>query len=98
MNDSTAQVVAPAARIAISLDRQEQAMSEKARLLYASANGDRWFLVRPEAGRALVRHCANPPSGGSVEELDVSEFLTRGPLGPEHQELLRLIGTLAEHR
>ena len=71
-------------------------MSEKARLLYASANGDRWFLVRPEAGRALIRHCANQPSGGKVEELDVGEFLIRGPRGPEHQELLRLIGTLAD--
>ena len=71
-------------------------MSEKARLLYASTNGDHWYLVRSEAGRALIRHRANLPSGGNVEELDVGEFLTRGPLGPEHQELLRLIGTLAE--
>jgi hypothetical protein len=81
-----------------SIDRQEKAMSEKARLLYASANGDRWFLVRSEAGRALIRHSANQPSGGNVEELDVGEFLIRGPRGPEHQELLRLIGSLAETR
>ena len=73
-------------------------MSEKARLLYASPNGDRWFLVRPAAGGAVVRHHANQPSGGNIEELDVGAFLTRGPLGPEHQELLRLIGTLTETR
>ena len=73
-------------------------MSDKARLLYTSANGDRWFLFRSEAGHAQIRHYANQPSGGNVTELEVGEFLTRGPQGPEHQELLRLIGTLVENR
>ena len=73
-------------------------MSEKTRLLYTSTNGDRWFLVRSETGHALIRHYANQPSGGNVQELEVGEFLTRDPNGPEHQELLRLIGTLAGNR
>lgn len=73
-------------------------MSESTRLIYASTNGDRWFLVRSETGHALIRHCANRPSGGNVRELEVGEFLTQDPHGAEHQELLRLIGTLAGDR
>ena len=65
------------------------------REFYASSNGDRWFLVRDEAGQAFVRHQANEPSGGQSTRVDIGPFLTRGPPGPEHEELLRLIGTLA---
>jgi hypothetical protein len=75
-----------------------EGVSEKRRLLYTSTNGDRWFLIRSETGRTLIRHYANQQSGGNVKEFEVGEFLTRGPHGPEHQELLRLIGTLARDR
>jgi hypothetical protein len=66
----------------------------KARKLYESQNGDRWYLIRT-AGEVLVRHEANAASGGHVEHLSLGAFLSRGQ-GPEHQELTRLIGTLLD--
>jgi hypothetical protein len=67
------------------------------RTLYLSSNGDRWLLAREtESGRVFVRHQPNLPSGGRVTDLDVGAFLAAGPPGPQHQELLRLIGTLVE--
>jgi hypothetical protein len=33
-----------------------------------------------------------------VTEIEVGDFLTTGGRGPEHDELLRLIGSLAEGR
>ena len=68
-----------------------------ARELYRSDNGDRWLLVRDD-GRVFVRHEANLASGGNVTESEIGDFLRRGGLGPEKQELLRLIGTLVEDR
>ncbi|MCW2241475.1 bifunctional DNA-binding transcriptional regulator/antitoxin component of YhaV-PrlF toxin-antitoxin module [Azospirillum canadense] len=66
------------------------------RALYGSANGDRWLLVRDsEVDRVFIRHEANAASGGHIAEIDIGTFLTSGR-GPEQQELLRLIGTLAE--
>ena len=68
----------------------------QARELYASSNGDRWFLARdPGSGRVFVRHEPNIASGGRRAEIEIGEFLARGGQGPEHQALLRLIGTLA---
>ncbi len=67
----------------------------RGRELYHSANGDRWYLaLDPGSGRAFVRHEANPASGGQVTGLGIAAFLAAGQ-GPEQQELLRLIGTLA---
>jgi hypothetical protein len=67
------------------------------RELYKSANGDRWCLVRDSSsGQVFVKHQPNVASGGRPANLDIGEFLSRGHYGPEHQELLRLIGTLAE--
>jgi len=70
------------------------------RLLYSSANGDRWFLVSgPDHPRPFVRHEPNPASGGQVSDIEIGAFLSRGGgQGPEHLELLRLIGTLVENR
>jgi hypothetical protein len=49
------------------------------------------------AGRSrpgvFVRHEPNEPSGGLVSDLDAGTFLSRGPLTPEHEALLRLIAT-----
>lgn len=65
------------------------------RMLYRSSNGDRWSLARDtETGRVFVRHEANLPAGGRVSEIEIGAFLSSGGHGPEHQELLRLIGTL----
>ena len=66
--------------------------------LYRSANGDLWLLVRDESGRIFVRHEANPASGGTVTDTEIVEFLGQGGLGPEKQELLRLIGSLADFK
>lgn len=67
------------------------------RLLYASENGDRWSLARDsDTGRVFVRHRPNLPSGGPVSDIELGEFLIRGGLGLEKQELLRLIGSLTE--
>jgi hypothetical protein len=67
------------------------------RLLYASENGDRWSLARvPDNESVVVRHRANLPSGGLVSDVGLGEFLMQGGLGPEKQELLRLIGHLID--
>jgi hypothetical protein len=72
-------------------------MEAETRTLYRSPNGDQWHLVREtETGRVLVRHKANLSSGGRVTEIDIGTFLGAGARGPEHQELLRLIGTLVD--
>ena len=68
-------------------------MPDLTRELYRSANGDRWSLIR-EAGRVLVLHEPNPASGGRPSRREVGDFLVRDAHGPEHAELLRLIGTL----
>ncbi len=68
---------------------------KKARKLYSSPNGDRWYLIRDVADEVFIRHEANADSGGQVENLEVATFLGSGQ-GPEQQELIRLIGTLVE--
>ena len=68
-------------------------MTER-RELYRSPNGDTWFLGRePENGHAFVIHQPNAPSGGRLSHIELGTFLKEGK-GPEHQALLRLIGTL----
>jgi len=70
-------------------------MAIETRRLYRSANGDRWHLARDTAsGRVFIRHEANEPSGGQVADIEIGDFLTSDGRGPEHAELLRLIGTL----
>ncbi len=72
-------------------------MATETRRLYRSANGDRWYLAREsDSGRVFVKHEANEASGGRVTEIDIGDFLSSGGRGPEHAELLRLIGTLVE--
>jgi hypothetical protein len=67
------------------------------RELYSSPNGDRWLLARePESGRVFVRHIPNEPSGGKTTDIEIGAFLCERSYGPQHMELLRLIGTLIE--
>jgi hypothetical protein len=62
-------------------------------LLYASANGDRWFYLRSgNAGGTRVRHEPNCSSGGLPTETDVEDFLSRDGQGPQHDALRRLLG------
>ncbi len=70
---------------------------KKARKLYESPSGDRWYLIGDPSGAVFIRHEANVASGGHVQHLAVGVFLTGGR-GPEQQELLRLIGTLVEEQ
>jgi hypothetical protein len=72
-------------------------MSVKSRELYSSPNGDRWVLChQSDTQRVFIKHEPNVPSCGHVSEIDVGTFLSRGPLNPEHQALLRLIATLTD--
>jgi hypothetical protein len=67
------------------------------RELYSSPNGDRWLLAREaESGRVFVRHIPNEPSGGKTTDIEIGAFLCERSYGPQHMELLRLIGTLVE--
>jgi hypothetical protein len=68
---------------------------KKARKLYESSSGDRWYLIADSSGALFIHHEANAASGGHVEHEDIATFLGRGD-GPEQRELLRLIGTLIE--
>jgi hypothetical protein len=67
------------------------------RELYKSSNGDRWLLARePESRHVFVRHIPNEPSGGKTTDIEIGAFLCERSYGPQHIELLRLIGTLVE--
>jgi hypothetical protein len=43
-----------------------------------------------------VIHQPNGSSGGRLSHIDLGEFLNAETKGPEHQALLRLIGTLLD--
>ena len=67
------------------------------RVLYESANGDVWRLVRdPQSGVAKVEHEPNASSGGRTSLIEIGKFLRVGADGPEQQALLQLIGTLVD--
>jgi hypothetical protein len=79
--------------------RRSQSVDIETRQLYASPNGDRWYLVRQAASQQVfVQHVANTASGGHLTRIELGEFLNRSGNAPEQQALLRLIGTLAEGR
>jgi hypothetical protein len=78
-------------------DAKEIRASEHLREFAASQNGDRWFVARRMNDKAYIVHKANDSSGGARTESEVGVFLQRTPTGvPEHEALLRLIGTLVE--
>jgi hypothetical protein len=67
------------------------------RVLYESANGDIWRLVRdPHSGGPVVEHQPNPSSGGRTSRTAIGQFLRAGGNGPEHRALLALIGKLID--
>jgi hypothetical protein len=75
----------------------KESMTTQTREIYHSSNGDRWLLARDvETGKVFVMHEANPASGGQRTNIRLGTFLSQDGRGPEHQELLRLIGTLVE--
>ena len=76
---------------------REPRMPGERREIYRSSNGDSWFLARdPKSGHGIIIHEPNQSSGGKPSFKAIGEFLLLGADGPEHQALLRLIGTLAE--
>ena len=71
--------------------------TEPGREFYVSSNGDRWHLLfDPETGHSFVRHSGNPASGGHVTDIGLPAFLADGRSAPEHQDLRRIIATLAD--
>ncbi|GAA0269857.1 hypothetical protein LNAOJCKE_4961 [Methylorubrum aminovorans] len=65
--------------------------------IYASANGDRWYLCRGENGEdVFVLHEPNGPSGGTPSRSDLTTFLASGHGAPERRALLRTIGALVD--
>jgi hypothetical protein len=67
----------------------------ESRQLYASPNGDCWYLaLYPDTGRVFVQHVPNVPSGGQPSNIELADFLARSGNSPEQQALIRLIGTL----
>lgn len=65
--------------------------------IYTSANGDRWQLVGDSPRSSLlVRHTANPSSGGQVTEQTVGQFLSVDGPGPEFTALRRLLAGAAD--
>ena len=74
-------------------------MSTETRELYASPNGDRWYLAcEAQSHQVYVLHVGNAPSGGHRTRMELGEFLGRASHAPEQQALSRLIGTLAKDR
>ena len=73
-------------------------MAFQSRELYRSApNGDQWSLIRDtESGRVFIEHKPNISSGGQTSHMEIGDFLAHSGHGPEHQALLRLIGSLVE--
>ena len=72
-------------------------MSIETKELYASPNGDRWYLSRYlDSGRVFVKHVPNAASGGQESTIELGEFLSRPGNPPEQQALVRLIGSLVD--
>jgi hypothetical protein len=71
-------------------------MADRQREIYHSENGDRWLLSRDDDSHAFIQHKANLSSGGKVSVIELSDFLSGGKAGPEHQALIRLIASLVE--
>jgi hypothetical protein len=65
---------------------------------YQSENGDRWFLCRDSDTHLYIKQGANLASGGTVTAIELRYFLGPGRAGPEHQALVRLIGSLVEKK
>ena len=75
----------------------EERVTHHMRELYHSANGDHWYLVRDdESEEVFVTHRPNAASGGQSTDIELGTFLSQNGQGPQHQALLRLIGSLVK--
>ena len=77
-----------------SADEPSNAGDVGRRLLYRSSNGDSWQLVKEGAAPVAVEHQPAPSSGGDITRSEIGAFLRSHPTGPQHDELLRLVGAL----
>jgi hypothetical protein len=78
-------------------NRRNQTWGKSQGELYRSANGDRWSLVLNDTvDNPQVFHEPNRASGRQASRMEIGDFLIRDAHGPQHAELLRLIGTLVE--
>jgi hypothetical protein len=76
-----------------------ESVANTSKLIYASSNGDQWFLARDvESGQAFVRHVPNPASGGEPNHIEIDAFLSKDRGSPQRQELMRMIPTEPEAR
>jgi hypothetical protein len=71
-------------------------MPGRQREIYHRENGDRWLLCLDDDARVFILHEANVPSGGSATKIGLGDFLREGRWAPEHQALVRLIGSLVD--
>ena len=95
--DAAAKITTPGSRIRATHNKGPDL--ETAHDPRNSPNGDKWLLARePDSGRVFVRHIPNMPSGGRTTDIEIGAFLCERSYGPQHIELLRLIGTLIEKR
>jgi hypothetical protein len=67
-------------------------MPGRQREIYHSENGD----CLDDDARVFILHEANVPSGGSATKIGLGDFLREGRWAPEHQALVRLIGSLVD--
>jgi hypothetical protein len=66
-------------------------------ILYENSSGDTWTLARdPASNLPVVKHQPNVNSGRKISYVPIGKFLRDGASGPEHQALLKLIGTLID--
>jgi hypothetical protein len=56
------------------------------------------FSAAMTTAAPFVVHKANVSSGGTATKIELGDFLGRGKAGPEHQALVRLIGSLMDNR
>lgn len=71
---------------------EQDVAAVEAEFIYASSNGDSWWLAQdPVTGARSVMHRPNPPSGGQVSYVEIDTFLAEGADGPEHQALRRVM-------
>ena len=64
--------------------------------IYKSASGDGWFLCRNEMGTYMSCMKSNEASRGKVSAVGIGEFLSQEKVSPEHDTLLRLVGSLVD--
>ena len=71
-------------------------MTTQRRRIYTSSNGDKWFLCRERSGKVVVSHEPNQSSGRETSQMQISDFLAKQNLGPEHKALYHLIAELVD--